>query len=148
MRHQWRVDIHIKVSPLLTHILLFHWTSVAKPKLRDKMKNFRMVTAEYYTKHGTLPSCGSLRKWWALLVTQTVKNLPAMQKTWLQSLGQKDPLEEEMATHSSILAWEIPWTEESGRQQTKGLQRVGHDWATNTDVTFMRPALLVRLAIV
>ena len=44
-----------------------------------------------------------------------VKNLPAMQKTWLQSLGQKDPLEEEMATHSSILAWEIPLTEESGR---------------------------------
>ena len=51
----------------------------------------------------------------ASLVTQTVKNLPAMQKTWLQSLGQKDPLEEEMATHSSILAWEIPLTEESGR---------------------------------
>ena len=92
------MDIHIKVSPLLTHILLFHWTSVAKPKLRDKMKNFKMVTAEYYTKHGTLPSCGSLWRWWALLVTQTVKNLPAMQKTWLQSLGQKDPLEEEMAT--------------------------------------------------
>ena len=51
------------------------------------------------------------------------KNLPAMQKTWVQSLGQ-DPLEEGMVTHSSILAWEIPWTEEPGRLQSMGLQRV------------------------
>ena len=48
----------------------------------------------------------------ASLVAQTVKNLSAMQETWVQSLGQEDPLEEEMATHSSILAWRIPWTEE------------------------------------
>ena len=52
---------------------------------------------------------------WASLVAQTIKNLPAMQKTWLQSLDQEDPLEKEMATHSSVLAWEIPWTEEPGR---------------------------------
>ena len=49
------------------------------------------------------------------LVAQLVKNLPAMQETWVRSLGQEDPLEKEMATHSSILAWKIPWTEESGR---------------------------------
>ena len=56
-----------------------------------------------------------------------VKNPPAMQKTWVQSLGVQDPLEKEMATHSSILAWKIPWTEEPGELQSMGSQRVGHD---------------------
>ena len=54
------------------------------------------------------------------LVAQKVKSLPAMQKTWVQSLGQEDPLEKGMATHSSIIAWEIPWTEESGKLQSIG----------------------------
>ena len=63
----------------------------------------------------------------ASLVAQMVKNLPAMQETWVQSLGPKDPLEEEMATHSSILAWRIPWIEEPSRLQSMGSQRVGHD---------------------
>ena len=63
----------------------------------------------------------------ASLVTQTVKNPPAMQETWVQSLGWEGPLEKGMATHSSILAWRIPWTEEPGRLQTVRLQRVGHD---------------------
>ena len=58
----------------------------------------------------------------ASLVAQTVKNLPAMQETWVWSLGQEDPLEEEMATCSSILAWRIPWTEEPGGLQSMGLQ--------------------------
>ena len=56
-----------------------------------------------------------------------VKNLPALWETWVQSIGQEDPLEKEMATHSSILAWRIPRTEEPGRLQSIGLQRVGHD---------------------
>ena len=56
-----------------------------------------------------------------------VKNLPAMQETWVQSLGWEDPLEKEMVTHSSILAWRIPWTEEPGRQQSMESQRVEHD---------------------
>ena len=56
-----------------------------------------------------------------------VKSLPAMQEPWARHLGQKDPLEKEMATHSSILAWEIPWPEEPGGLQSKGLQRAGHD---------------------
>ena len=56
-----------------------------------------------------------------------VKNLHALQETWVQSLGKKDPLEEEMATHSSILAWQIPWTEEPGGLQSMGFQRIGHD---------------------
>ena len=59
-----------------------------------------------------------------------VKNLPAVQETqetWVQSLGREDPLEEGVATHSSILAWRIPWTEEPGRLQSLGRQRTGHD---------------------
>ena len=61
------------------------------------------------------------------LVVQMVKNLPAMQETWVWFLGREDPLEEEMATHSSNLAWEIPWT--------VGWQKVGHDWATSLSLS-------------
>ena len=65
-----------------------------------------------------------------------VKNLPEMQETQVRSLGQKDPLEKEIATHSSILAWRIPWTEEPGGLQSTGLQRVRHDLATKQQQTF------------
>ena len=60
-------------------------------------------------------------------MAQTVKNLPAVQETSVRFLGQEDPLEEGMATHSNILAWRIPWTEEPGRLQSIGSLRVGHD---------------------
>ena len=60
-------------------------------------------------------------------MAQMVKNLPAIQETWVLSLGQEDPLEEGMATHSSIFAWRISWTEEPGRLQFMGSERVGHD---------------------
>ena len=63
----------------------------------------------------------------ASLVVQRLKHLPAMEETWVQSLGWDDPLEKEMATHSSTLAWRIPWTEEPGGLQSRGWQRVGHD---------------------
>ena len=63
----------------------------------------------------------------ASLMAQWVSNLPAVLETRVWSLGQEDPLEEEMATDSSFLAWEVPWTEEAGRLQSMGLQRVGHD---------------------
>ena len=63
----------------------------------------------------------------ASLVAQIVKHLPVIQETWVQSLGGEDSLEKEMAMHSSTLAWKIPWTEEPGRLQSMGLQRVGHD---------------------
>ena len=63
----------------------------------------------------------------ASLVAQRLKCLPPMRETWVQSLGQEDPLEKEMATHSSVLAWRIPWMEEPGRLQSTGSQRVGHD---------------------
>ena len=64
-------------------------------------------------------------------LAQSVKSLPAMQETWVWSLGREDALEKKMATHSSILAWRIPWTEEPGGLQSMGSQRVGHDWVTN-----------------
>ena len=64
---------------------------------------------------------------WASVVPQMVKNLPAMWETWVRSLGQEDPLEKGMDTHSSILAWRIPWTEEPGGLQSIGSQRVRHD---------------------
>ena len=63
----------------------------------------------------------------ASLVAQRLKRLPALQETWVQSLGWEDPLEKKMATHSSILAWRIPWTEEPGGLQSIRLQRVRHD---------------------
>ena len=64
---------------------------------------------------------------WASLMAQMVKNPPAVWETWVPSLGQEGPLEKEMTTHSSILAWRIPWTEEPGGLQSMGSQRVGHD---------------------
>ena len=72
---------------------------------------------------------------YAFLVAQMVKNLPAMQETQVQFLGQEDPLEKGMATQSSILPWRIPWTEEPGGLQSTGSQRVRQDWATNTTTT-------------
>ena len=63
----------------------------------------------------------------ASLVAQRLKRLPGMQETRVRSLGREDPLEKEMATHSSTLAWRIPWREEPGRLQSMGLKRVGHD---------------------
>ena len=68
---------------------------------------------------------------WASLVVQRVKHLLALRETWVGSLGWADPLEKAMATHSSTLAWRIPWTEKPGRLQSMGSQRVGHDWATS-----------------
>ena len=65
------------------------------------------------------------------LMAQMVKNLPVMQETWVQFLGRKDPLEKEIATHSSILVWKIPWTEEPDELQSMGLWRVREDWVTN-----------------
>ena len=72
-----------------------------------------------------------------VLVAQMVKNLPEVQETWVCSLGLEDPLEEDMATHSSVLAWRVPWTEEPGGLQSIGSQRAGHDCLTNTSTFIM-----------
>ena len=71
---------------------------------------------------------------WASLVAQMVKNLPAMQQIWVQSPGLEVLLKKRMATHSSILAWRIPWTQEPGRLQFMESQMVKHNWATNTHI--------------
>ena len=77
-------------------------------------------------------------------MAQLVKNLPAMQETQVQPLGGEDPLEKEMVTHSSILTWKLPWTEEPGGLQSTGSQRVRHDSALNlpprTKITCQRSA--------
>ena len=70
---------------------------------------------------------GTAMNIWTSLGAQTVKRLSTMRETWVPSLGQEDPLEKEMATHSSTIAWKIPWTEEPSRLQSMGSQRVGHD---------------------
>ena len=96
------------------------------------MRGLSLVAASW---DQSLLRCGDIYIWpyfmacslGASLVAQRVKHLPAMQETWVLSLGWEDPLEKEMATHSSILAWRIPWTEEPGGLQSTGLQRVGHD---------------------
>ena len=69
------------------------------------------------------------------LTAQRLKHLPPMGETWVRSLSREDPLEKEMETHSSILAWRIPWMEEPGRLQSTGSQRVGHNWATSPHLT-------------
>ena len=68
-------------------------------------------------------------------MAQKVKNLPAMRETWIRSLGWEDPLEEVVATHSNILAWKLPWTEEPGRLQSMGWQRVRHDWTQQSTLS-------------
>ena len=73
----------------------------------------------------------------------SVAGLPATQETWVQSLGREGPLEQEVATHSSILAWEIPWTEEPGGLQSMGSQRVGRDLATKTTTTKSLPLIFL-----
>ena len=83
---------------------------------------------------------------WDSLVAQTIKNLPAMQEIWVPFPGWEDPLEKEMATHSRILPWRIPWTEEPGGLQSMVLQRVRHDWETNNfTFTFSEAAYWVSL---
>ena len=73
----------------------------------------------------------------ASLIAQIVKNPPVTQETWVRSLGGEDPLKKGMASHSSILTWRIPWTEEPGGLQMMGSQRVGHDGATNTTLLLL-----------
>ena len=78
------------------------------------------------------------------LVAQMVMGLPVMQETWVQSLGQDGPLEKEMATHPSILAWKIPWMEEHGRLQSMGSPRVRHKSATSLSSFFITEACLIK----
>ena len=91
--------------------------------------------ARFCTRKLTVLKFNMERK--ASLVAQTVKRVPAMRESWLRFLGREDPLEKEMAIHSSTLAWKIPWAEKPDRLQSMGLQRVGHDWAISLSFTFV-----------
>ena len=104
--------------------------------LEEKVCNFLQQSFSY-GDHIPLRIVKCTWKSWPLkfeasLVAQMVKNPPAVWETWVWSLGWGDPLEKGMATHSSILAWRIPWTQEPGKVQSMGSQRVRHDWTTNT----------------
>ena len=107
---------------------------------RDQTVILTLASSTQYCVSETHPPC--VYHWWntcpfteergsalTSLVTQVVKNLPVMWETWVRSLDQEDPLEKEMATHSSILAWRIPGTEEPGGLPSMGSHRVGHDWS-------------------
>ena len=100
------------------------WSGVAWLPVWSSPLPVRNFFQKYFLAHGPslIPSLGA----------QTVKNLPAIQETQVQSLGWEDPLEKGMVTHSSILSWRIPWTEEPGGLQPTESERVGHDWEMNT----------------
>ena len=110
-------------------LLILFIVSFAVQKLLSLIRSylFIFVLIPWLWEVGQRGSCYDT----AVLVAQRLKHLPAMRETWVRSLGREDPLEKEMATHSSILAWRIPWTEESDGLQSTGSQRVGHDWETS-----------------
>ena len=126
--------MNIRSQILLTH----GWFGQKSWVLKSK-HSWKSVTTVWHTAfirrvHGN-PSGACSPIWGASLVTQMIKNLLAMQEAQVWSLGQKDSLEKGMATHSSILAWRISWTEELGGLQSMGSQRVRHDSVTNTQNT-------------
>ena len=108
-------------------------TSVIRAKVVTVMKSRSSVLYPFDIENSITFTPEFWSTIWVLcasLVAQMVKNLPTLQETWVQSLGWEDPLEKGMPTHSSILAWRIPWTEEPGGLQSLASQRVRHNWAT------------------
>ena len=110
--------------PFLLHLLTPHSPSSQVFLVAQTVKESACNAGDL----GLIPGLGrSPGEEWTSLVAQTVKRLSTMRETWVQSLGWEDPLEKEMTIHSSTIAWKIPWTEEPGRLQSMGSQRVGHD---------------------
>ena len=93
----------------------------------------RVAKSQTWLKQLNMHACNSVITC-CFLVASLVKNQPAMREIWVRSLGWEDPLEKEMATHSSILAWRTPWTEEPGGLQSTGSQRIGHNWTSDLTV--------------
>ena len=98
-------------------------------------------SSSQFPRRVVLKNALTIRQLHSSLVAQAVKRLSSMQETWVRSLGREDPLEKEMAIHSITIAWKIPWTEEPGRLQSMGSQRVGHDWATSLTPMLVRSCL-------
>ena len=114
------------------------WSLLWSMKLSSPLTQggLKVVLANVIT--GPEPKSSDGLYFWASLIAQWVKNLPTMQELqemWARSLGWEDPPEKEMATHSSIVAWKIPWTEVPGGLQTMESERVGHDLATKPPIT-------------
>ena len=122
-----------KISYILSPCLFYHFSFVSELLGGGWKKKKKKVTLSASSSPCIHPSLWSLEMVCTLVRGFTsgsvVKNLPAMQETWVQSLGGENPLEEGIATHSSILAWKIPWTEEPGGLQSMGSYRVGRNWA-------------------
>ena len=128
-----RVDVRLKLQ-YFGH-LMWRTDSLEKTLMLGKIEGSRRRDNRGWDGWMASPTqwtwvCANSR---SSLVARMVKSLPTVRETQVWSLGQKDPLEKEMATHSSILAWKIPWTEELGKLQSMGLQRVTHDWATSLE---------------
>ena len=104
--------------------------AVLHPKPKHNLRHPVLSVPSYVFMCTFIHICPSSQFIWPSLVAQMVKHPPAMQETLIQSLSGEDSLEKEIATHSSILAQRIPWTEEPGASQSMGSQRVGHDWVT------------------
>ena len=104
--------------------------NIPDPEIKPASLDSPALAGGFFTTSATweaLVTYGAFQYTPHFQVAQMVKRLHAMRETWVQSLGWEDPLEKKMATHSSMLAWKIPWTEEPGRLQSMGLQRVRHD---------------------
>ena len=124
---------------LVTGVRSLGWEDPLEKKMAAHSSTFAWKIP-WTEEPGRLQSVGLQRvghgwKTWTSLVAQTVKRLSTMQETWVPSLGREDPLEKEMAIYSSTIAWKIPWTEEPGRLQSMGSQRVRHDWATSLSLS-------------
>ena len=115
----------------LYYIITWRLFSLVDKDIHKRTKPPRTEVLKQTQDNSELESKVLLLSFLSSMVAQMAKHLPTMRETWVQSLGWEDLLEKEMATHSSILAWKIPWTEEPGRLQSMGSQRVGYDWATS-----------------
>ena len=113
--------MEVKMTSLFPFSALLNKTTTWSPLQCGERHHFEFVIGSGFQY------CLFFCSLWASLKAQRLKHLPAMWETWVRSLGREDPLEKEMATHSSTLAWRVPWTEESGGLQSTGSQRVGHD---------------------
>ena len=125
---------------LFKFVFLFFFRYVPKNGITGSLIALIILTLLLCKENCTYGRIHSFIQWLligASLVAQRVKRLPAMRETWVWSLGQEDPLEKEVATHSSTLAWKIPWTEKPGRLQSMGSQRVGHDWMTSLSLSVL-----------
>ena len=123
-------------SPPLTSLVFPQWAFPSLGKQyrrrvsRSTLSSSTLVPTPHFFLDCVAFGCPSTPPWTSLVV-QMVKRLPIMWETWVRSRGREDPLEKEMATHSSTLAWRIPWMEEPGGLKSMGSQRVRHYWATS-----------------